>query len=155
MLFSSAFPANILSARSWRTVHKIHLFQAKPVKGKLSSKSKSKARSWFCVILEPSECHCTKSVKSCSSSSSPIIIISHFPLTPSPPPNKFPPLSLPRGVHDNAKGHKKNVIIFAKPQRLVEGECWIPIQHFFSQSRRLLTKIFESARTVNEKFRCL
>ncbi len=33
--------------------------------------------------------------------------------------------------------------------------CRIPIRHFFSQSRRLLTKIFESVETVNEKFRCL
>jgi hypothetical protein len=33
--------------------------------------------------------------------------------------------------------------------------CRIPIRHFFSQSRRLLTKIFKSAETVNEKFRCL
>ncbi len=36
-----------------------------------------------------------------------------------------------------------------------DGDCWIPIQHFFSQSRRLLTKMFESVETVNEKFRCL
>jgi hypothetical protein len=33
--------------------------------------------------------------------------------------------------------------------------CWIPIRHFFSQSRQLLTKIFKSAETVKEKFRCL
>ncbi len=33
--------------------------------------------------------------------------------------------------------------------------CRIPIRHFFSQSRRLLTKNFKSAETVNEKFRCL
>jgi hypothetical protein len=33
--------------------------------------------------------------------------------------------------------------------------CWIPIRHFFSQSRRLLTKIFESVTTLNEKCRCL
>ncbi len=33
--------------------------------------------------------------------------------------------------------------------------CGIPIRHFFSQSRRLLTKIFKSVETVNEKFRCL
>jgi hypothetical protein len=32
--------------------------------------------------------------------------------------------------------------------------CRIPVRHFFSQSRRLLTKIFKSAETVNEKFRC-
>ena len=35
-----------------------------------------------------------------------------------------------------------------------EEYCQIPIRHFFSQSRRLLTKIFKSAETVNEKFRC-
>ncbi len=33
--------------------------------------------------------------------------------------------------------------------------CQIPIRHFFSQSRRLLTKIFKSEETVKEKFRCL
>ncbi len=36
-----------------------------------------------------------------------------------------------------------------------DGYCRIPIRHFFSQSRRLLTKIFESVTTVNEKCRCL
>ncbi len=36
----------------------------------------------------------------------------------------------------------------------IEG-CRIPIRHFFSQSRRLLTKNFKSVETVNEKFRCL
>jgi len=30
--------------------------------------------------------------------------------------------------------------------------CRIPIRHFFSWSRRLLTKIFKSAETVNVKF---
>ena len=34
-------------------------------------------------------------------------------------------------------------------------QCRIPIRHFFSQSRWLLTKIFESVTTVNEKCRCL
>ncbi len=29
------------------------------------------------------------------------------------------------------------------------------IRHFFSRSRRLLTKNFKSAETVNEKFECL
>ncbi len=33
--------------------------------------------------------------------------------------------------------------------------CRIPIRHFFSQSRRLLTTNFESVETVNEKCRCL
>ncbi len=32
------------------------------------------------------------------------------------------------------------------------GVCQIPIRHFFSRSRRLLTKIFKSAETVNVKF---
>jgi len=41
------------------------------------------------------------------------------------------------------------------PHRNLDGHCRIPIRHFFSQSRRLLTKIFKSAETVNEKFRCL
>ena len=39
--------------------------------------------------------------------------------------------------------------------RIIMTSCRIPIRHFFSQSRRLLTKIFESVETVNEKFRCL
>ena len=30
--------------------------------------------------------------------------------------------------------------------------CRIPVRHFFSWSRRLLTKIFKSAETVNVKF---
>jgi hypothetical protein len=34
------------------------------------------------------------------------------------------------------------------------SSCRIPIRHFFSQSRRLLTKNFESEATVNEKCRC-
>ncbi len=36
----------------------------------------------------------------------------------------------------------------------VQYSCRIPVRHFFSQSRRLLTKIFESEATVNEKCRC-
>ncbi len=35
---------------------------------------------------------------------------------------------------------------------LQDVQCRIPIRHFFSRSRRLLTKIFKSAETVNEKF---
>jgi hypothetical protein len=35
----------------------------------------------------------------------------------------------------------------------LDSFCRIPIRHFFSQSRRLLTKIFESEATVNEKCR--
>ena len=37
----------------------------------------------------------------------------------------------------------------------IVATCRIPIRHFFSQSRRLLTKNVKSAETVKEKFRCL
>ncbi len=46
------------------------------------------------------------------------------------------------------------ILIFTALLRFM-NRCRIPIRHFFSQSRRLLTKIFKSAETANEKFRCL
>ncbi len=55
--------------------------------------------------------------------------------------------------------HVKNQDFFhfltALPVYIVLSFCRIPILHFFSQSRRLLTKNFKSVETVNEKFRCL
>ena len=51
--------------------------------------------------------------------------------------------------------HKRmKVQIFKKLSMTVSG-CRIPIRHFFSQSRQLLTKNFESVETVNETCRCL
>jgi hypothetical protein len=92
---------------------------------------------------------CKKLTISSSSPSSP------FHTFDSPfPPCKFPPTSLPMGGHDNAKRAQKECNCFAKLLRLEEGECRILIRHFFSQSRQLLTKIFESEATVNEKFEC-
>ncbi len=58
--------------------------------------------------------------------------------------------------HSRQQFRKDNTKINSKaPAKAGMTWCRIPIRHFFSQSRRLLTKIFKSAETVNEKFRCL
>jgi hypothetical protein len=74
--------------------------------------------------------------------------------------------------HKRITGRKFNAVNLDRFKLLIQGTDWrpvsrsddvneafnicrIPIRHFFSQSRRLLTKIFKSVETVNEKFRCL
>ena len=48
--------------------------------------------------------------------------------------------------------NKNNNFKFTIKFHMTLDRCRIPIRHFFSQSRRLLTKIFRSAETVNVKF---